>query len=55
VPRRKALPDPDGDDDLPAVEVAEPEAPEEPEYVSEQPGGPGIGWVTMMGDGGRMS
>lgn len=51
MPRRKALPDPD-DDDLPAVEV--PEAPEEPEYVSGQPGGPGVGWVTMLGDGGRM-
>lgn len=51
MPRRKALPDPDGDD-LPPVEV--PDAPDEPEYVSDQPGGPGISWVTLMGDGGRM-
>lgn len=53
MPRRaKALPDPD-EEPLPPAELPEP--PEEPAYVSDQPGGPGVGWVTMLGDGGRMS
>lgn len=51
MPRRaKPLPDPD-EEPLPA---AEPEPPDEPDYVSDQPGGPGVGWVTLLGDGGRM-
>lgn len=53
MPRRmKALPDPDDEEPLPPVEV--PDAPDEPDYAVGQPGGPGISWVTMLGDGGRM-